>query len=1092
MFNRMEVDDMDKENVWDTAEDMGMLYEFDQTGEPETGEADGVVSIEDSFVMSMRNKGYVDLDYMSAVTGASEKNITDRLSGKAIWVDPDRYKTSKDTSVSWVSRQQLLRGNLYKKLESARMLLKSVKEMEDTVILLQKELPDMVSGQDIHINLGSSWVPPRYIERFIGELLGMIVDPDVKYDDFRGVWTIEKSYAISYVNNNFTYGTDRMSALSIIKKMLNAKPVAVYDSVPNPERDGEMRVLNRDATLEAQEKQKLIASAWQDFVHGDPQRETELQEIYMKRYGYTCSRYDGSFLELADMAPVMTPYAHQKNAIAHIILGKNTLLAHEVGSGKTLEMCAGVHELIRIGLGHRAVMVVPNTTFSAMNDTYRQLYPSDRVLAVSPNKDFTPAKRKGTLGKMKSGEYDVIIMAYSSFDMITLSKECSFARWEARLRTYRSYIGRCRTYAERSRAEAELKRLNDAYRKYRENFKDSDTACFDDLGIDILVVDEAHNYKNITIDGRVTNIVGMHAKGSKKANSMLEKVQYIQSLDSGHVVFATGTPITNSLADLYVLQRYLQPVELELCHIDHFNDWVNTFCEQQHSFEVDVDSKNFRFTTRFSKFHNLPELMAMFSEVCDFYQVSAGELKLPDFNGYNDVLVHKSDAQTRYINDLADRTDAIRSHRVRRSEDNLLKVTVDGRKCALDIRLVRPDETGDNTENKCGSCADNVARIYWEKPNTTQIVFCDISTPRNGFNVYDELRGELIKRNIPDTDIAYIHDAATDAQRKKIEKSFNDGKVRILIGSTMKLGIGANVQERLIAVHHLDQPWRPADMVQRQGRILRQGNLNSEVFIYRYVTESSFDSYTWQILENKQKFIAQFLSGTMSAVHREETDTADTVLNYSEIKALAIGDPLIRQRVDVSNSLERARINQRQRRKQLISQQDWLDMAPIRLRAIQRRIKAMEYDAGYYNINKHPVTKDDRSMFGDDLMYALENNSFAEYDRFFENYQGFDVMLPKKMDPAKPYVLLRSGSGNSYEVKMAGGRGVGCSKRIDNVLEHLPQERERAINEREQFIKQIEMAQSEIQRGNEYDVEVDRLASELADIDKTLKGDIAV
>ena len=827
MLDRMEVDGMDvkDKSVWDTAEDIGMLYGFDQAGDPGSGEECDAVSIEDSFVLSMRNKGYVDLDYMSAVTGVAEKNITDRLSGKAIWVDPDRFEKSGDVSVSWVSRQQLLRGNLYKKLESARILLKKVREMEDTVILLQEELPDMVSGQDIHINLGSSWVPPHYIEQFIGELLEMIVDPDVKYDDFRGVWTINNAYSISYVNNNFAYGTDRMSALSIIKKMLNAKPVAVYDSVPNPERDGDMRVLNRDATIEAQEKQKLIANEWQAFVHGNPQRETELQEIYMKKFGYTCSRYDGSFLELSDMAPVMTPYAHQKNAIAHIILCRNTLLAHEVGSGKTLEMCAGVHELIRIGLGHRAVIVVPNTTFSAMNDTYRQMYPSDRILAVSPNKDFIPANRKGTLNRIKSGDYDVIIMAYSSFDMITLSRKCSFERWEAQLRTYRSYIERCRTYAERSRAEAELKKLNTAYKKYRENFRDSDTACFDKLGIDILVVDESHNYKNITIDGRVTNIVGMHSKGSRKANNMLEKVQYIQGLDSGHVVFATGTPITNSLADLYVLQRYLQPVELKLCHIDHFNDWINTFCEQQHSFEVDVDSKNFRFTTRFSKFHNLPELMAMFSEVCDFYKISAGELRLPDFNGYNDVLVHKSTAQTMYINELADRTDAIRSQHVRRSKDNLLKVTVDGRKCALDIRLVRPDEAGDNADNKCGSCADNAARIYWEKPDTTQIVFCDISTPKNGFNIYGELRGELIKRNIPDTEIAYIHDAATDMQRKKIEKDFNAGKVRILIGSTMKLGIGANVQERLIAIHHLDQPWRPADV----GRILRTFKIKKNV-----------------------------------------------------------------------------------------------------------------------------------------------------------------------------------------------------------------------------------------------------------------------
>ena len=849
MFNNVEVDVMSiwaddymstKDDVWADMDDVGVLYDLDgdnlegdkadeSRSDKNKADEDGAeshgIGIKDSFILSMRNKGYVDLDYMKVLTGATELEITEDLKGTVIWLDPDKYEESRDISVSWVSRQQLLRGNLYKKLKSAVRLRMETEYMYDTVTLLRSELPDMVEGSDIHVNLGSSWVPTHYIEQFVEELLDMIIGPKITYDEFRGVWTVDTSASVAYMNNNYVYGTMRMSAIAIIKKMLNARPVVVYDTIPNPDRDGEIRVINRDETLAAQEKQKLIMDAWQDFVHGDPKREAELQELYMEKYGYKCSSYDGSFLELADMALVVTPYPHQKDAIAHILLGKNTLLAHEVGSGKTLEICAGVHELIRIGLGHKALIVVPNTTFSSMCDSYRQMYPSDRVLMVSPKKDFIPAKRSETISKIQSSDHEVIIMAYSSFDMLTLSREYMFAKKEEVLREFRAYISRCSRYGERMRAEAELRRMNTAYEKYRESFKDSDTACFDELGIDILAVDEAHNYKNITIEGRVSNIVGMHSSGSTKANRMLEKVQYIQSLDSGHVIFATGTPITNSLADLYVLQRYLQPVELKLCHIDHFNDWINTFCEQVHSFEVDVDSKNFRFTTRFSKFHNIPELMAMFSDVCDFYQIADGDMKLPEFNGYKDVLVRKSDVQKKYIDDLAERTEAIRSRRVNRKEDNLLKITVDGRKCALDIRLVQPDSAGENADNKCRSCADKLTELYYAYPGTTQIVFCDFSTPKNGFNIYDEIKGKLVKRGVPENDIAYIHEAATEAQRTKIEKRFNAGDVRILIGSTMKLGIGTNVQERLIAVHHIDVPWRPADV----GRILRTFKIKKNV-----------------------------------------------------------------------------------------------------------------------------------------------------------------------------------------------------------------------------------------------------------------------
>lgn len=1048
------------------------------------------MSANDAFIYCMNEKGHVDLDYMEAISGIDIDELIEQLSGKAIYPDPEIYDKTKDYIHCFTTSYQYLRGNLIKKYEKAKELQDKYGLFDDTLNLLASAQPDKIEPEDIHMNLGSTWIPPKYISMFIHRLLDTLVPPRIEYNDYLGRWTLEFPTDPNYVKNFYEYGTLCKSAVSIIKHALHANPVKVYDQIPRTDgREGFDSVLNKQETLAAQQKMKLVQDAWQDFVHGNPEIEEHLQEVYMEAYGYSLSRYDGSFLQLPGLNPKVKPYNHQLDAIARIVLNRNILLAHEVGSGKTMEYMCGVHELIRMKLGNKALIVLPNTTFDSAVNTYKELYEEDSILAVYPKKHFTPAQRRATLDKIKSDEYQVIFMTYSSFDKLTLSGEYLLKKKEQRLMECRSQLNNAKIYATRRALEAEMKRLKKSVEKYKEQMDCSDTACFEMLGIDILAVDEAHNYKNISLDNTDNSIVGVHSAGSKKADNMLEKVEYIQSIN-GHVIFATGTPITNSMADLYVLQRYLQPEEMRLCNIYHFNEWISTFASQTHTFEVDIDSKNYRYTTRFSKFHNLPELMAMFSDICDFYQIPSGELGLPEFDGYTNVQVHKSEEQKVYIDELAKRTEAIRKHQIRRNEDNLLLITVDGRKCALDIRLVNPKANVSSETTKAGVCAVQMAKLYFENPGTTQIAFSDIGTPKDGFNIYNELKKELIGHGIPEGEIKFIHEAKTEAQRNRLEKQFNAGEIRILIGSTMKLGMGANVQEKLLAIHHLDVPWRPADMVQREGRIIRQGNTNRKVHVYRYCTEASFDAYTWQILENKQRFIAQFLSGTLSSVHRDESDCAETVLCYAEIKALAIGNPLIKERVEVANELEQVKIHYRQKHKELVSLKELLDSLPRRITQKKIMISNARSDYDFYRSKKKSISLEEREMFGEELLYALEHNVMRENDRLFSVYQEFDVILPKHMKEKKPFIVLKRKNSNSYQIKMDGDKALGCGKRIDYFLDHLE---ENTINEYqkelEDLYKQKKNAELSLEGGNEFEKEVDRLTEKLAKIDERLKED---
>ena len=1043
---------------------------------------------EDGFIITMNERTYPDLYYWSDVTGMSVDEIIDKYNGKLIWLDPRQYADSGDRTVGWITKDQYLTGRIEKKYKLAQKLHEETGLFEENLKLLKANLPSRPDCDDIHISLGAPWLPTWVIEKFMVWLLRLSFQPTVEIDTHIGKKVIIMRSHVNDVLNYKSYGTVDMSAVKIIEHIINGTSIKAYDQVPKEEGKGTKSVVNNIRTIYLNEKATLIKAKWQEFIRSHDRIEDAAWKAYNENFGYHISRFDGSYLTLKDANPNIKLYPYQKDAIAHGLFKKNMLLAHCVGAGKTWIYDSVVHESIRLGLSKKALIVVPNATLEAASKAYKEIYPQDDILVVHPKKEFKPANRKQTLEDIKSDKYSVIFMAYSSFDMLSMSKDYVLEAQMEHIKELADNERRAQTYKMGSIYQSKVKKAWELYHKLEEEFKETECSCFDKLGIDHMVVDEAHNYKNIYLSCGYDNIVGLNSYGSAKAEKMLDKVDYINEI-VGRVTMATGTPITNSLAELYVFQRYLQPTDLKLCNIYHFVDWIATFAEDETNFEVDVDSVNGKFATRFNHFHNLPELMAMLSEIIDFYQAEPDDELLPDFNGYHDVVVKKSKAQADYIANIAKRTEAIRTRQVPRTVDNLLKVTVQGRMAATDIRLVKDDVPQTDEDSKLKACAENMMRFYKSYPDTTQIAFSDIGTPKDTFNLYDELKEELIKRGANADEIAYIHDADSDAKRDKLEKEFNAGKIRILIGSTQKLGTGVNVQNKLIAVHHLDVPWRPADMVQREGRIIRQGNLNDEVFIYRYITEASFDAYTYQLLENKQKFISQFLSGAMTAAHRDETDCSDTVLSYAEVKALAIGNPLIKERVEVSNRLEHARINQRAKRKELAGLHELLDGMPDRIAMAELLVEKCQADIEFYDEHMEHQSKEYRVSFGEELMDMLAKNIMKEHDSLFSEYQGFGVWFPKHMKADEPYVILHNPGGNKYTAHMDfRSTGLGCAMRLEYQLNHLRDRLATFQSNVEDLYKQLHQAQMTIDEGNTYDEEVRILATRLDEIDKELKG----
>ncbi len=1066
-------------------------------------------SISDALVHCLETLGRVDIEYISSVTGEDLKTVICSLKG-AVYQNPDAW--DECFYKGWETSDEYLSGNIIRKLKSARSANEKYNGyFSDNITALEKVLPPAAAAEDIYITLGSPWVPADVIDEFMEHLFGdplkffyygsddeqeLIDSLKTIHDEITGTWEIpcKSRYNHStYVKR--VYGTSRLEALYILERTLNMKTVSVTDEVSCPANaSGKKRVINKAETVAVIEKQRLMIKEFQKWVWKDDARRERLTTIFEENYGCVKKRtFDGSFLNFPTLSPDIRLYPYQKDAAARIIFTPNTLLAHDVGAGKTYIMIAAGQELRRMGLSKKNMYVVPNNIVGQWKSIFLRMYPSANLLCIEPG-SFKPQKRGSVLESIRDNDYDGIIIAYSCFEQIPISK--SFYIDELKEKQARI----ADISQQKSKATSRLKRkaeeIQKALSKLEHALDDKyDTVYFDELGITRLFVDEAHNFKNVPIDTQVNNVLGISAGGSKKCRDMMDKVHTVQKANGGKgVTLATGTPITNSITDAYIMQMYLQSGELAMLDLQSFDSWLGMFAEKVTEFEIDVDTSTYRLATRFSKFHNLPELTSLLASVADFH-AAGGSADLPQTDGYSDALISKTPSFAAYLDDISQRADAVRSRSVSRHEDNMLKITTDGRKAALDMRLVDP-KAAFTYQSKVARCAENAADIYFKTAanQSAQLIFCDMSTPKAGFNIYDELKYRLTLLGIPGEQIAFIHDADTEARREALFAKVRKGGIRILIGSTAKLGLGVNVQDKLIALHHIDVPWRPADMTQREGRILRQGNENPKVMIFRYITEGSFDAYSWQLLETKQRFITDLLSGSLT--ERSGADIDDTVLNYAEVKALAIGDPLIKERVETANELTRYITLQRKLIETRTKLEKELSELPAKQEHQRDLIRLCEDDVTFCETQRpQPAVLDSRTKkqqaeqrkaLRDRISEALKNNVLQTHETVLLNYRGFDIVLPPNMLQQSPYIRLqRSGR---YYVEL-GGTQTGDLIRIENYIDTLSEHLEKLKHE----LKKLEEKEIEINSAlaykESYADDIERCSKKLEKIDKKLKVD---
>lgn len=794
------------------------------------------------------------------------------------------------------------------------------------------------------------------------------------------------------------------------------------------------------------------------------------------------------------MSPAINLYPYQKDAVARILFTPNTLLAHDVGAGKTYVMIAAAMEMRRMGLSEKNMFVVPNNIVGQWKNIFYAMYPSANILCVEP-KSFAPSKRESVLERIRDEDFDGIIIAYSCFEQIPLSKEY----YQNQLIDEQELIAEIA--GKKNKATSRLKKKQEAVSKALSELAASmgdlyKGVYFDDLGITRLFVDEAHNFKNVPIETKADKVLGISASGSKKCQDMMDKVRMVQKKNDGAgVVFATGTPITNSITDAFIMQMYLQSGELAMLDLQSFDSWIGMFAERSTEFEIDVDTSSYRLATRFSKFHNLPELTSLLSSIADFHQVdtSAG---IPQIDGYTDALVSKTNEFADYLKDISQRAEDVRKGYVSRKDDNMLKITTDGRKAALDLRLVNPSAVF-TYQSKVARCVENVADIYFRtmSQKSAQIIFCDTSTPKTGFNIYDEVKTMLQSKGIPSDKIAFIHDAQTEAQRNTMFAQVRNGDIRVLLGSTFKLGLGVNIQDKLIALHHIDVPWRPADMTQREGRILRQGNTNSKVQIFRYITEGSFDAYSWQLLETKQRFITGLLSGSLT--ERSGTDIEDTVLDYAEVKALAVGNPLVKERVETANELSRYLTLQRKLVESRIRMEKELLEMPGKKSNQENNIAGCEADIAYYKGWKqaNPAPSDNkvkkdvaekRKQLRDYIHSSLMSYVLEPKEKILMTYRGFEIILPANMTREKPYVWLKR--NGRYYVEL-GDTNTGNLIRIDNFLDDLQTHLDKLNKGLAKLWERERQLKEELRKEESFSDEIENCRQKLEMLDKKLGVD---
>ena len=888
---------------------------FKRTVKPHTP-VTSVDTASEALAVSMAEKAHVDMDYMEQLTGKSEKEIFDELKG-VIFLNP-HYEYGNDPSGKYLMADEYLSGNVREKLRIARKSAELYPEdYTVNVQALEKVQPKDLTASEISVRLGATWLPVDVVEKFMHEFFDTPYysrhKMKVHFSEYTGEWNIEnKTGDKSNVKVNSTYGTKRINGYKILEETLNLKDVRIFDYVEDA--DGKRKaILNKKETAIAQSKQELIKQGFQDWVWADPKRRERLCKIYNERFNSTRPReYDGSHITFSGMNPEIELRTHQKNAVAHILYGGNTLLAHAVGAGKTFEMVAAAMESKRLGLCTKSLFVVPNHLTEQWAAEFLQLYPAANVL-VATKKDFETKNRKRFCGRIATGDYDAIIIGHSQFEKIPMSVERQKQILEQQLQEITDGIIEMKAnrgerfsikQLEKSQKgiQAKLKKLNDQSRK-------DDVVTFEELGVDRLFIDESHYYKNLFLFTKMRNVGGIAQTEAQKSSDLFMKCRYLDELTGGRgAIFATGTPISNSMVELYTIQRYLQYETLQRNGLQHFDSWASTFGETITAVELTPEGTGYRAKTRFAKFYNLPELMAMFKEVADIQTADMLNLPTPEAH-YHNVAVKPSDFQKDMVEELGKRAEKIRNGMVDASVDNMLKITNDGRKLALDQRMLNP-MLPDFESSKVNACVDNIFQIWQDNADkkSAQLVFCDLSTPKPDaeFSVYTDIRRKLIERGVPESEIRFIHEANTEVQKQEFFKKVRRGEVRVLLGSTQKMGAGTNVQNKLIALHDIDCPWRPSDLEQRSGRIIRQGNENSDVHIYRYVTEQTFDSYLYQLVEGKQKFASQIM--TSKSPVRSAEDIDETALSYAEIKMLATGNPHIKEKMDLDIQVQKLKL----------------------------------------------------------------------------------------------------------------------------------------------------------------------------------------
>ncbi|WP_431602812.1 DEAD/DEAH box helicase family protein [Faecalibacterium prausnitzii] len=1061
----------------------------------------------EALAVSIGEHGKVDLPYMEELLGTpgDYERITIELSG-VIFKDP--AADADDPEAGWQTADEYLSGNVRDKLRMAQLAVESHPEFKVNVDALTKAQPKDLEASEIDVRLGATWLDPAIVQQFMMETF----QPPyrirynnaitVHYSPYTSEWRISGKSATGYgdIMATETYGTRSINAYKILEDTLNLRDSRVYDTI---EEDGkEKRILNQHETTLAQQKQQAIKDAFASWVWKDPQRRTLLVKKYNELFNSTRPReYDGSHIHFVGMTPEINLREHQRSAIAHVLYGGNTLLAHEVGAGKTFEMAAAAMESKRLGLCQKSLFVVPNHLTEQWASEFLHLYPNAKLL-VTRKKDFEPANRKKFCARIATGDYDAVIIGHSQFEKIPLSKERQERLIEEQMDEIEDAIAEAKEqdgeHFTVKQLEKTRKGLKLRLQKLQAADRKDDVVTFEQLGVDRLFVDESQNYKNLFLYTKMRNVAGLGTSEAQKSSDMFAKCRYLDEITGGRgVIFATGTPISNSMTEMYTLMRYLQYNTLLEKKLTHFDAWASTFGETTTAIELAPEGTGYRARTRFSKFFNLPELMAMFKATADIKTSDQLHLPVPEAK-FETVVVKPSEIQQDMVQALSERAAKVHSGCVDPVVDNMLKITSDGRKIGLDQRLMN-DALPDDPNSKLNACVRNVLKIWAEgkEQKLTQLIFCDMSTPKGAgsFNVYDDIRAKLLSASVPEQEIAFIHNADTEEKKSTLFSKVRSGDVRILLGSTAKMGAGTNVQTRLVAVHHLDVGWRPSDMTQRNGRIIRQGNQNKQVYVYNYVTESTFDAYLYQTLENKQKFISQIM--TSKSPVRSCDDVDEQVLSYAEIKALCAGDPRIREKMDLDVQVSKLKVLRGDFQNQKYRLEDkLLKYYPEEIQKQQSRIAALKKDAQI--ADDHPQDKenfcgmtikgmvfDDKKAAGDRLLLARQEMPNADM-MLLGNYRGFELNIRFDSFKNEHQAVLRAEL--SYPVSL-GDDARGNIVRLDNAIDNFADRIADAENALQNLEQQKQAAELEVAKPFAQEEELQEKSARLAELNALLNID---